>query len=172
MNFHEFLDIFATNMGSLVARKHKYFSEDVESKKIINIVNSISIDMPSINGEGYYPVVVEYEGKKEEAAFSIDQWLGNEYPVIIYHHGAAEGSYDFSYKRILGGKNKSEIKANLIAIQAPHNHNNKEFLESIAYLSNYTFMLAASVAIIENLISQLRGLGVKKIIVTGVSLGG
>ena len=171
MNFHEFADILGTSIGGLVARKHKYFSKGVESKRIIDIINLLHIDMPTINGEGYYPVGVKYENKKEEAAFNVDQWLGNNYPVIIYHHGAAEGSYDFSYKRILG-KNKKDIKANLISIQAPYNHDNKEFLESIAYLSNYSFMLASSVVIVDKLISQLRELSTDKIIVTGISLGG
>jgi len=171
MNFHEFADILGTSIGGLVARKHKYFSKGVESKRIIDIINLLHIDMPTINGGGYYPVVVKYEDKNEEAAFFADQWLGSEYPVIIYHHGAAEGSYDFSYKRILG-KNKEDIKANLIAIQAPYNHNNKDFLESIAYLSNYSFMLASSVVIVDKLIEQLREFGIERIIVTGISLGG
>jgi hypothetical protein len=171
MSFNGFIDNYAMSIGALVARKHKYFSKGVESKKIIEVVDALNIDMPNIKGTGYYPFFVEYEEKKQEAAVNVEQWITNESPVIIYHHGAAEGSYDFSFKRILG-KNKNEIKANLIAVQAPFNQNNKTFLESISYLSNYTFMLAGSVVIIDKLIDQLRKLGSEKIIVTGVSLGG
>ena len=171
MSINGFIDNYAMSIGALVARKHKYFSKGIESKKIIDVANSLNIDMPNIKGSGYYPFFVEYEDKKQEAAFNIEQWIADESPVIIYHHGAAEGSYDFSFKKILA-KNKNEIKANLIAIQAPFNQNNKTFLESIAYLSNYTFMLAGSVVIIDKLVDQLRKLGSEKIIVTGVSLGG
>ncbi len=171
VSFHGFIDRYAMTIGALVARNHKYFAQGVESKKIVDVIHALHIDMPMIAGVGRYPCLVEYDGNNQEAAVHVEQWLTNEHPVIIYHHGAAEGSFDFSFKRILGNK-KGEIEANLIAIQAPFNQNNKTFLESIAYLSNYTLMLAGSVAIIDQLVDQLRKLGSKKIIVTGVSLGG
>lgn len=171
MNAYGLLDEFAMSMGSAAAKKYKYFRKSVESKRVSDLLTEMSVDVPKIDGEGYYTVDIVVEGKTEEAAFKVAQWKGNEYPTIIYHHGAAEGSYDFSFNRILA-KKKSDIQANLIGIQALFNHSNKEFMESIAYLSNYMEMLAGSVLLIEGLIEQIRQISDQKIVVTGTSLGG
>lgn len=171
MNAYGLLDEFAMSMGSAAAKKYKYFRKSVESKRVSDLLKEMSVDVPKIDGEGYYTVDIVVEGKTEEAAFKVAQWKGNEYPTIIYHHGAAEGSYDFSFNKILA-KKKSDIQANLIGIQALFNHSNKEFMESIAHLSNYTEMLAGSVLLIEGLIEQIRQTSDQKIVVTGTSLGG
>lgn len=171
MNVYEFIDQFAMSIGSVAAKKYKYFSKSVESKRIADLLNEMEVDVPKIDGEGYYTVNVQIDGNNEEAAFMVAQWKGENYPTIIYHHGAAEGSYDLSFNQILA-KKKSEIKANLIGIQALFNHNNKEYMESIAHLSNYAAMLAGSVLLIESLIEQIRKTSNQKIVVTGTSLGG
>lgn len=170
MGLYEFFDNYSMSVGGALVKK-KYFSEGVESRKIKEWLDLVSLDFPKINGDGYYPIKVQYEGVTNEAAFRIEQWKGVQYPTIIYHHGAAEGSYDFSFNRIFK-KSKSNINANLIAIQALFNHSNKEFMNSILNLSNYTLMLATSVLIIENLINQIKKISNSKIIVTGTSLGG
>lgn len=170
MGIHEFIDNYSMRVAGAFVKK-KYFSEGVESLKIREWLDLVKLDFPRINREGYYPIKVHYDGVTNEAAFRIEQWKGPQYPTIIYHHGAAEGSYDFSFNRILK-KDKSNINANLIAIQALFNHSNKEFMDSILNLSNYTLMLAASVLIVENLINQIRKISNDKIIVTGTSLGG
>lgn len=171
MGIYEFIDNFGISIGALIVRSNKYFSKGIESKKIFELINEIEIVMPEIREEGYYKVIVNYEGKTYEAGFRIEQWIGDNCPTIIYHHGAAEGSYDFSFNRIFK-KNKDEISANLIAIQALFSHSNKAFFESIPYLSNYTLMLASSVLIVENLIRDIRKKSEEKIIVSGTSLGG
>lgn len=171
MNMYEFIDQLAMSIGSAAAKKYKYFRKSVEGKRVSDLLKEMSVDDPKINGEGYYTVDVGVEGKTEEAAFKVAQWKGDNYPTIIYHHGAAEGSYDFSFNNILA-KKKSDIQANLIGIQALFNHSNKEFMESIAYLSKYTEMLAGSVLLIEGLIKQIRKSSDQKIVITGTSLGG
>ena len=171
MNKYEFIDSFSMSIASLFTGKKRYFSKDINSKKIYELLNLIKIEMPKIDGEGYYTVNINYEEINEEAAFRVEQWKGYNYPTIIYHHGAAEGSYDFSFNRILANE-KNNINANLIGIQAIFNHSNKEFMNSIKYLSNYTLMLASSVMIVESITNHIRKNGSSKIIVTGASLGG
>lgn len=171
MNAYELIDQFAMSIGSVAAKKYKYFCKSVESECVSNLLKEMSVDVPKISGEGYYTVNTLFEGKTEEAAFKVAQWKGDNYPTIIYHHGAAEGSYDFSFNNILV-KKKTDIQANLIGIQALFNHSNKEFMVSIAHLSNYTAMLAGSVLLIEGLIEQIRQISNQKIVVTGTSLGG
>lgn len=170
MGLYECIDNFSMSLGGALVKK-RYFSESVESPKIKEWFDLVKLDVPAITGEGYYPIIVQYDGVTNEAAFRIEQWKGDQYPTIIYHHGAAEGSYDFSFNRILQ-KDKNDIDANLIAIQALFNHNLKEFMDSIASLSNYSVMLATSVMIVDGLIDQIKKRNNNPIIVTGISLGG
>ena len=158
-------------IGALTTKKYRYFSDNIDSPRVSEIMESLDMQLPEITGEGYYPFRINWEEKKLEGAFFVEQWLSDNHPVILYHHGAAEGSYDFSFKRILASR-KQEIRGNLIAIQAPFNKSNKEFLESIRDIANYTSMMAASVMIMDGLIEQLRHRGCPKILVTGLSLGG
>ena len=158
-------------IGALTTKKYRYFSDNIDSPRVSEIMESLDMQLPEITGEGYYPFRINWEEKKLEGAFFVEQWFSDNHPVILYHHGAAEGSYDFSFKRILASR-KQEIRGNLIAIQAPFNRSNKEFLESIRDIANYTSMLAASVMIMDGLIEKLRHRGCPKILVTGLSLGG
>lgn len=171
MGVYEFIDQLSMRIGGAVAKNSKYFSKSVESKTISEYINCLEIKPLTFDGEGYYPVDIRGRNVTMVAAFQINQWKGKEYPTIIYHHGAAEGAYDYSFKNILG-KSKNLINANLIAIQAPFNHSNKEYMDSIAYLSNYTAMLAGSALLIEGIITELRRNGAAKIVVAGTSLGG
>jgi hypothetical protein len=171
MSIHSFLDRFSMGMAGKITRK-KYFCEEADSPSIQEWLENLAMNtFPEIAGTGRYPVVFHKEEQPLEAAFIVEQWRGDDFPTIIYHHGAAEGSYDFSFNRILK-KNKEAIPANLIAIQALFNHNNQEFMDSIACLSNYAFMLAASARMVEELVQQLHRMGCPRVIVTGVSLGG
>ncbi len=61
MSINGFIDNYAMSIGALVARKHKYFSKGVESKNIIDVANSLNIDMPNIKGSGYYPFFMELQ---------------------------------------------------------------------------------------------------------------
>ncbi|MDP3386937.1 MAG: hypothetical protein Q8S24_06870 [Eubacteriales bacterium] len=170
MNIHKFVDNFSMGIAGKTVKK-KYFSKNVSSKKVKDWIEVLKLEIPSITKEGHHRIKVEYDGCINEAGIHVEQWKGSEYPTIIYHHGAAEGSYDFSFKRILT-KDKSDIKANLIGIQALFNHNNKEFMDSISDLSNYTAMLATSMMMVEQIIKNLRQTSDIKVIVTGTSLGG
>ena len=171
MNIYALFDNFSMSVASIVTGKNKYFSKDLSSKRISELLTLIEIDIPAINGEGYYTAKVLYDGLNEEAAFRVEQWKGANYPTIIYHHGAAEGSYDLSFNKILAQK-KHIINANLIGVQAVFNHSNKEFIKSIQYLANYTLLLASSAKLIDEIINQIRQKGKSKVIVSGTSLGG
>lgn len=170
MNIHKFVDNLSMGIAGKTVKK-KYFSKNVSSRKVKDWIEILKLEVPSLDGVGHHSIKVEYDGRVNEAGIHIEQWLGVDYPTIIYHHGAAEGSYDFSFKRILT-RDKGDIKANLIGIQALFNHNNKEFMDSISDLSNYTVMLATSVVMVEQIIKRLRQTSDSKIVVTGTSLGG
>lgn len=170
MNFNAFLDDFGLTISSIFTRK-KYFRNTVDSPTLKEHLQAISIEMPFIMGEEHYELKADTLVGELKPAFRIEQWKGDNYPTIIYHHGAAEGWFDYSFKKIFPSK-KIDIPANLIVIRAPFNQSNKEFVENIKHLSNYAAMLAVSVKLIELLVQYNKEMGVPCVVVTGVSLGG
>jgi pimeloyl-ACP methyl ester carboxylesterase len=93
-------------------------------------------------------------------------------PLVIYHHGAAEGGYLFSFKGLFRRKSFTDSGMNLMAVKAPWCRNNKQFFSCISSLSRYTAMLASSAALIEMIIREHRTISSGPVIVTGMSLGG
>ncbi len=170
MSIHKWIDKTSMAIAGKAVKK-KYFSESVVSQHLSEYLDKIELSIFQIEGEGFYKIDATYDDKTYEGGIAVEKWIGDEHPVIIYHHGAAEGSYDYSFKRILG-REKETIPANLIAIQALFNHNNKEFMDSIASLSNYTLMVATSALIMEKLVVNLKQKGSPRVILCGTSLGG
>lgn len=170
MKLNAFLDNFGLTISSLFMRK-KYFRDTIDSHTLEEHLQAISIEMPSITDLGHYELKADTLVGELSPAFRIEQWKGNNYSTIIYHHGAAEGWFDYSFKKIFPAK-KIDIPANLIVIRAPFNKSNKEFMENIKHLSNYVAMLAVSVKLTELLVQYNKEIGVPCVVVTGVSLGG
>jgi predicted esterase YcpF (UPF0227 family) len=171
MNKYALIDSVSMGIASLTIGKYAYFSQNVQSPRISELLPVVNIDPLNIEGEGYYSTKVVYRDTQEEAACRVAQWKGYDYPTIIYHHGAAEGSYDLSFNKILAN-HKDMMDANLIVVQALFNHNNREFMQSITSLFRYALLLASSTKLVEALIEQLRNRGNQRILVTGTSLGG
>lgn len=159
------------SLGSVIAGKNKYFTEGKGSEKICDVLEKTKIAGRELSQEGEYEMFLEYGELKTMASYFVYKWMGLEYPTVIYHHGAAEGSGDLSFNNILG-KNENEIKANLIYIRAPFSGNNKEFMRNIRRLDKYVFLLSGSTLIVEKIVKELKGKGNDRVIVTGASLGG
>ncbi|MFO7815563.1 MAG: hypothetical protein R6V14_07535 [Halanaerobiales bacterium] len=168
MNIMGILDVVALSVSSLAVRKSRYFQDDINSVSIAEHLQGIKLSIPQLSGEGFYECKAETLVGELEPAFKIAQWKGNEYPTIIYHHGASEEPFDFSFNKIFPLK-KIDIDANLIAIRAPFCKTLKEFLGGVQSLNRYVAMLAVSTKMVEELIKSSQ---VKITIVTGVSLGG
>ena len=168
MNIMGILDVVALSVSSLAVRKSRYFQDDINSVSIEEHLQGIKLSIPQLSGEGLYECEAETLVGKLEPAFKVAQWKGNEHPTIIYHHGASEEPFDFSFNKIFPFK-KIDIDANLIAIRAPFCKTLKEFLEGVQSLNRYVAMLAVSTKMIEELIKSSQ---IKKPVVTGISLGG
>lgn len=168
MNFMGILDVVALNVSSLAVRKSRYFQDDINSVSIADHLEGIKLTIPQFSGEGLYECEAETLVGKLEPAFKVAQWKGSEYPTIIYHHGASEEPFDFSFNKIFPLK-KISVDANLIAIRAPYCKSLKEFLEGVQSLNRYVAMLAVSTKMVEKLINSSQ---IKTAVVTGISLGG
>ncbi len=171
MNVHSFLDDLTISLSALFLSKNKFFCESIDSETFPEHLRNIRLHVPEINGEGLYEVKAVSLAGELNPAFKIARWIGDKFPVIIYHHGSGENPFDRSFKKILLSK-RSEILANLVVVRAPFNKSAGEYLASIKKLSNFVAMLSVSVKLIEHLVCHFRQRESSEIVVSGISLGG
>jgi hypothetical protein len=178
MNKHIFLDNLTTTIASLATGKNKFFARSVESLSFEELVKEIQINLPSIHSEGIFKTEAITPVGKLDSAFKVEQWLGSNFPTLIYHHGNNEKPFDFGklaknsfYKTIV--LHKDSFKVNLIVVRAPfHDCSLKYYQEQMAYLSNFMAMIAVSVKMNECIIHKIREKSDAPIITAGISLGG
>lgn len=170
MNIHAFLDSLVS-LPAFFLKNKKYFRDSITSKTIAENLDNISLSVPEIKGEGVYEVTAETLIGRVNPAFKIAQWKGKEYTTIIYHHGASEIPYDFSFNKVFPVK-KKDIPANLIAIRSAFSKSTKDFTTGIKDVSSYIVILTVSVVLTEKIIKYCRKQGVEEIVFTGLSLGG
>jgi hypothetical protein len=178
MNKHIFFDRLTTAIASLATGKNKFFANSMESLSFEELVKDTQINLPAIQSEGTYITEAITPAGKFEAAFKVEQWLGSEFPTIIYHHGNNERPFDFGkmakntfYKILV--LQKEFIKANLIVVRAPfHDCSLKHYQAQMTKLSNFMSMIAVSVKMNECIIQKLKEKSNAPVVTTGISLGG
>ncbi len=169
MSIHGIIDQLAVGVGAKFMPK--YFREGIDSPTIEEHLKQVKIEIPQINEEKDYELKATTLAGELNPAFRLAQWLGEAYPVLIYHHGAAETPFDYGFKRIFPYR-KEKIPANLFLVRAPFHRTMKDFQSGIRTLSNVAAMLAVSVVLIEKLVQYSKQTGVKRMVVAGTSLGG
>ena len=169
MNIHSLIDSVSVTLGSKFYPK--YFRDSIETPSFSEHLFQVIIDFPDIKGEGDYDAVSKTLTGETYSGFRLAQWLGNEYPTVIYHHGASEIPFDYGFRHIFPYQ-KKKIAANLFLVRAPFHATRKEFTEGLATLSNFVMMMAVSVALIEKIVIYVKECSDKKVLVAGSSLGG
>ena len=176
MNKHYMIDKAAITVGSLFFPK--YFRDGVESVIFQEHLQAIKMNVPKLNFEkSEYSLTSSTKIGEISAGFRLAQWLGKEFPTIIYHHGASEIPFDYGFKRIFP-LDKEHIAANLFLIRAAYHDNRKSFMSGMSKTENWLVMMANSVKIIEGIIQQVgdstakQGSEASSITVSGTSLGG
>ena len=127
MNIHSFLDNFIVKMMKAVAGKRRIFSKSIESPSFAELMPLISLKVPKMDGVGIYQVEAQTPAGLMNPAFKVQQWLGNNFPTIIYHHGNSERPFKIRrfarntfFKIFINTDNP--VEANLIALCSPmHN---------------------------------------------------
>ncbi len=178
MNKHILLDNITAKVGALIAGKKKFFANSLQSQPFEELIATAELEFPTMEGEGIYDVKAKTSVGELDPAFRVAQWMGSEYPTIIYHHGNNERPFDFKktakntfYNIFINTKDK--VDANLIVVRAPfHNNSLKQYQNSMENLSNFTAMIATSVKLNEEIIKEIRRISSEPIITTGISLGG
>ncbi len=178
MNYHAPLDTLMVELSALALDRYKFFSASIESPPLAEHLAGLELRLPVIRGPGIYGLTAETLVGRLKPAFCIAQWLGEEYPTILWHHGNAEHPFDFrwfshtSFKRIFIGS-RERIRANLVTIAAPfHRRSLKTYADQVRDLAKFTAMLAVSVSLVEDLTGYFKQTTDNRVMVTGISLGG
>ncbi|MBN1456009.1 MAG: hypothetical protein JW945_07145 [Methanomicrobia archaeon] len=178
MNYHALIDTLSVELSALALDRYKFFSASIESPPLAEHLARIKLRLPVIKGQGVYELTAESLVGRLKPAFCIAQWLGEEYPTVLWHHGNAERPFDFrwfsttSFKRIFLGS-REPIQANLIVLAAPfHRRSLKTYAEQLRYLAKFAAMIAVSVTLVDDLTSYFKLSTGSRVMVTGISLGG
>ncbi len=176
MGKHEFFDQMTASAAAWALKKTRFFQDSLESNSFSDLLGSIEITLPKINGEGIYEVDCTDGEEEYDPAFHFVSYKGNDYPTLIYHHGNNERPFHYglasknTFKSILM-PSKGSLPANLISIRAPFHQSLSVYTAKIKRLSAFMGMLSASVNLMEALcqnFSKNQG----KVILSGISLGG
>jgi len=178
MNKHIFLDNLTTVIAALLTGKNKFFARSMESPSFEELLNETRIEIPPIHSEGTFETEAITPVGKLDSAFKVEQWMGSNFPTLIYHHGNNERPFDFGklakntfYKTIV--LHKDSFNANLIVVRAPfHDCSLKQYQDQMTQLSNFMTMISVSVKMNECIIQKIREKSDTPIITAGISLGG
>ncbi len=178
MNYHALIDTLMIELSALALDRYKFFSANIKSPPLAEHLARTELQLPVIKGQGIYELTAESLVGRLKPAFCIAQWLGDEYPTVLWHHGNAERPFDFrwfshtSFKRIFLGS-QEPVQANLIALAAPfHRRSLKAYAEHLHDLTKFTAMLAVSATLVEDLTGYFKLRTDNRVMVTGISLGG
>lgn len=175
MNHHELADVATVRLGGLLVRDATFFARSASSPPLVDVASDAAATVDDLTTAGRQDVVVETPVGEFEAAYLPWQWLGPEYPTLVYHHGSNERPFDFgrfssnSFRRLFAGR---EISANLVVVRAPfHDGSNLDYARSMGDLEHFVGMLAAATGLTEALVAEADRRG-STTVVSGISLGG
>ncbi len=178
MNFHELLDLASLTFSTWAAGGRRYFARSTEGPGFREYIPRITLDLPSFEGEGDWDVDAFAPPRVVDPAFRVYRWSNPDCPTLIWHHGLREHPFDFgrraknTFRHIFPpGRIPSDL--NIILVRAPwHRGTLEEYLQTVSTVMGFSGMIAASVRLVEALLSRLRELGAGPVIVSGISLGG
>lgn len=181
MNRHELIDIATVRLSALLLGETKFFVRSVDAPPLVDATTETTPPADNIDDlstAGRHDVVVDTPLGEFETAFLPWQWLGPEYPTLVYHHGSGERPFDIgrfstnSFRRLFLGLEEN-LPLNLIAVRAPfHAGSSREYARAMGELGNFVGMLAASAGLFEALTDQIADRTDGRVVLSGISLGG
>ncbi len=171
MNINSKIDLLSISSDAFFMKKSLYFREGVESSNLKEHLSNTVIDFPKDNDKRFSEIRAKTLVGEVIPAFRIAQWKADNYPTIIYHHGALEEAYDHSFQRIFPTQ-MVRIPVNFIVVRSPYYEKSRDFKSGIRNLDNYTALLATSTELIEHLVTMVKGIGSKSVTVAGSDMGG
>lgn len=177
-NRHELIDIGTVRLSALLLGDAKFFARSVEAQPLVSVATGTDATVEDITTAGQHVVTIDTPVGAFDAAYLPWQWLGPEYPTLVYHHGSGERPFDFgrfsanSFRRLFVTTDE-EFPVNLVAVRAPfHAGSTLEYARAMGELEHFVGMVAAATGLMEALTTQLRSRTDQPVILVGTSLGG
>jgi hypothetical protein len=181
MNHHELIDIATIRLSARLLGESTFFARSVDAPPLVDVTTETTPPVDEVGDPstaGRCDVAVDTPLGAFEAAYLPWQWLGPEYPTVVYHHGSGERPFDVgrfstnSFRRLFLGL-EEELPANLVAVRAPfHDGSSREYARAMGGLENFVGMLAASAGLLEALTEQIADRADGPVVLSGISLGG
>jgi hypothetical protein len=172
MGYHSFRDsLFCSLHGvKLAFSGGKFFSKGIESPTLSELYASAFARVPQISKVGLYEIEGGIGTELSDPSLHVLQWMGEGFPVVLYHHISNEHPLDGSCRKIFLN-HKHPFRANIVLLQASHHTSSAAFSECIKELYSFAGMIALSARVIEEVVKQFSSRGMP-VIVCGVKLGG
>lgn len=180
MNRHELIDVATIRLSGLLLGETKFFARSVNAPPLVDVVSGTTppIEESDPSAAGRHDVVVDTPVGEFVTAYWPWQWLGPEYPTLIYHHGSGERPFDTgrfstnSFRRLFLAPDEYP-PINLVAVRAPfHERSTNEYAQAMGELENFVGMLAASTGLAEALTERIGDRTDGPVVLSGISLGG
>jgi hypothetical protein len=178
LNKHELIDIGTIRLSALLLGEVKFFARSVSAPPLVDVARETDATVEDISRAGRHDITVQTPVGAFEAAYLPWQWLGPEYPTLVYHHGSGERPFNFgrfsanSFRRLFVSTNV-EFPVNLIAVRAPfHAGSSMDFARAMGELENFVGMIAAATGLVDALTTSLKDRTDQPVILAGTSLGG
>ena len=181
MNRHELIDVATIRFSGFLLGETKFFARSVDAPPLVDVTTETTPPVDEVGDPstaGRCDVVVDTPLGTFKTAYLPWQWLGPDYPTLVYHHGSGERPFDLgrfstnSFRRLFLGV-EEDLPINLIAVRAPfHEGSNREYAKAMGEMANFVGMLAASVGLLEALTERIADRTDELIALSGISLGG
>ncbi|MBX0296689.1 hypothetical protein EGH23_17565 [Halomicroarcula sp. F27] len=181
MNRHELIDVATIRLSALLLGESTFFARSVDAPPLVDVTSETTLPVDEVGDPrtaGRCDVEVDTPCGVFETAYLPWQWLGPEYPTLVYHHGSGERPFDSgrfstnSVRRLFCGL-EEDLPINLIAVRAPfHDGSSREYIRAMGELENFVGMLAASAGLLEALTDRIADRTDGPVVLSGISLGG
>ncbi|HAJ99324.1 MAG TPA: hypothetical protein DCM62_04800 [Bacteroidales bacterium] len=178
MNKYVFYDNLSIQVLSLLAGRNKYFSKSLDAHSFEEHLEYLDFVVPDLIFKGDFEISVAHLSGVADPAIKVVQWLGYDFPTIIYHHDFNEQPFNLtedalnSFYHILL-KWPRRIPANLLLLRAPfHNQRLRQYYKKVVELDNFMAMLSVQAMVTDKVVRQFRSRSKKAVLVVGIGLGG
>ncbi|MFC7193828.1 hypothetical protein ACFQL4_02840 [Halosimplex aquaticum] len=178
MNPHALLDVAALRLSGFLYRDRKLFARSVDAPPLVDVAAEAEATVDDVAVAGRHDIAVDTPVGTFDAAYMPWQWLGPEYPTVVYHHGSSEQPFDFgrfssnTFRRLFVATN-AEVPANVVAIRTPfHGGPREDYVDAMSDLANFVGMVASSTALMEAIRAGATDRTDGPVILSGTSLGG
>jgi len=178
MNYHELIDVGTVSLTGFLLRGKRFFTRSLDSPQLSTAVEETVVTLETFETEGEQEIDVETPAGTYNAGYLPWQWVGDDAPTIVFHHGSGENPFDWSrfssnsFRRLFA-TDAWDSPVNLVAVRAPfHDRSSMAYAQSMGNLADFVGMLAASTALVDALVGELHDRGSPLVLVSGISLGG